>query len=238
LLHGDCLKVMKRIPDGSVDMILSDPPYGKLRLDWDSIIPIEPMWEQLKRVIKLHGAIVMTATQPFTTILISSNLKMFKYCWVWVKTNSSGYQMAKIKPLSRYEDIVVFGNGRIVYYPQMVLRDKPRSGMIWSTSKQIKISGGGVYRVNKTYTHRYPTTVIEVGNVKKKGIKHSTQKPVALMGYLIETYTREDEVVLDFAMGSGTTGVACKNLGRKFIGIDTDLGCVEMARKRIKEECK
>jgi len=233
LLQGDCLERMIEIPDQSIDMVLADPPYGTTACKWDSVIPLESMWKQLKRIIKPNGAIVMTASQPFTTALISSNIKMFKYCWVWVKTKPSGYQIAKIKPLSRYEDIVVFGDGKLIYNPQMVLRDSPRCGMTHRTNNQIKVSGGGVYKKNEVYTHRYPTTVLEISNGSQKNKIHPTQKPIALMEYLIKTYTNEEEIVLDFVMGSGTTGVACKKLNRNFVGIELDRDYFELAKNRV-----
>ncbi len=233
LINGDCLEVMKGILDNSIDMVLADPPYGTTACKWDSIIPFEPMWNQLKRVIKPNGAIIMTASQPFTTALIASNMKMFKYCWVWVKTKPSGYQIAKVKPLSKYEDVAVFGEGRLTYNPQMVLRDSPRRGVVHRTSNQMKVSSGGIYRKYEVYTHRYPTTVLEFSNGSQKDKLHPTQKPVTLMEYLIKTYTNESEIVLDFAMGSGTTGIACKNLNRDFIGIELDKKYFEIAKRRI-----
>jgi len=236
IIHGDCLKEMPKIPDESIDMVLCDPPYGTTACKWDSVISLESMWKQLKRVIKPNGAIVMTASQPFTTVLILSNMKMFKYCWVWVKTKPTGYQIAKIKPLSKHENIVVFGAGRLNYIPQMVLRDKPRVGIVHSTNNQMKVSGGGVYRVNKKYTHKYPTTVIEIANGSQKGKVHPTQKPVALMEYLIKTYTNEGDTVLDFAAGSGTTGVACQNLNRQFILIEKEAKYIEIIKQRLEQE--
>lgn len=233
LFCEDCLEKLSGISE--VDMILADPPYGATACKWDSMIPLEPMWKHLKRVIKSNGAIVMTASQPFTTTLIASNMQMFKYCWIWVKTKPSGYQIAKIKPLSKYEDVTVFGIGKLAYYPQMVLRDSPRTGIVHRTNNQMKVSGGGIYREKKTYTHRYPTTVLKVANGSQKGKFHPTQKPVALMEYLIKTYTNVGETVLDFVMGSGTTGVACMNTGRNFIGIEKEIKYYEIAKDRIKK---
>jgi len=233
LLQGDCLERMKEIESGSVDMILTDPPYGTTACKWDSIIPLEPMWEQLKRVIKPNGAIVMTASQPFTTTLISSNMGMFKYCWVWDKKIPSGMCNAKIQPMRHTEDIIVFFTNKSSYRPQMILRDKPikSGGMTGSLSAGAK----GLKKMNtKTYTHKYPTTLIRFDKIRR-GSVHPTQKPVALMEYLIKTYTNEGETVLDFTMGSGTTGVACANLGREFIGIEKDLDYFNIALTRIEE---
>jgi len=234
LMLGDCLERMKEIPDGSVDLILADPPYGTTACKWDSVIDLPLMWEQLKRVIKPSGAIVMTASQPFTTVLISSNMKMFKYCWIWDKVRGVGFQIAKFRPMMRTEDVVVFGNGNgalATYNPQMVERDKIKKSKCYSSSDSSPLAYND--GLEREYTHKYPTNVIEVSNASQKGKVHPTQKPVALMEYLIRTYTHEGETVLDFTMGSGTTGIACKNTGRKFIGIEKDAGYFEIASKRI-----
>ena len=231
---GDCLDVMPLLEEASVDAVITDPPYNKLACKWDIIIPFVPMWEQLNRVIKKDGAIVMTATQPFTSALIMSNQPMFKYCWVWVKTKPSGYQICKVKPLSKFEDIVVFCQTSPVYNPIMVKRDKPRTGMVHSTNNQMKISGGGVYAKDRTYTHRYPTTVIEVANGSQKGKCHPAQKPVALMEYLIKTYTNEGDTVPDFAAGSFTTAIACINTNRKFICIEKETSYFNKGVDRVK----
>lgn len=235
LIHGDCLEKMTNIKDGSIDMILADPPYGTTACKWDSIIPLEPMWAELKRIIKPNGAIVMTASQPFTTALIASNIKMFKYCWVWDKHIPRGFQVAKYRPMNRHEDVCVFGRGKITYYPIKIKRDKPVKVKNYSkkqSSNEVKYNDK-----NKeyTYTHRNPDTIIEGKWEANKGKLHPTQKPVSLMEYLIKTYTTAEETVLDFTMGSGTTGVACKNLNRNFIGIEMDNNYFEIAKKRISE---
>lgn len=235
LMHGDCLEKMAEIEDGSVDMVLADPPYGTTACKWDSIIPLESMWEQLKRVIKPNGAIVMTASQPFTTTLISSNMKMFRHAWVWNKRFAANYAQAKYSPQKVHEDVCVFAVKRANYYPVMIPRDKPiKKG----ANKGSAIYGGakGLDKKEysgKVYTHKYPETIIKY-NVRAEGPKfHPTQKPLALMEYLIKTYTNEGETVLDFTMGSGTTGVACKNLNRSFIGIEKDDEYFELASNRI-----
>ena len=243
LMLGDCLERMKDIPDGSVDMVLSDPPYGTTACKWDSIIPLEPMWEQLKRVIKPNGAIVMTASQPFTTTLISSNLKMFKYCWYWEKSKASNFPHAPNMPLKIFEDVVVFSMGvvghlsqagvnRVPYNPQgtregttVVKQNQNTSDLKYHRDSQTNHTTG--YRCKR---EGYPTTHLKV---KSENGMHPTQKPVALMEYFIKTYTLEGETVLDFTMGSGTTGVACKNLNRKFIGIEKDEKYFEIAKARI-----
>ena len=192
------------------------------------------MWEQLKRVIKPNGAIVMTASQPFTTTLISSNMKMFKYCWVWDKVNPSGFQIAKYQPMRQHEDVVVFGTGRVDYYPIKTPRDKPKISRHYgkySDSNPI----ANLDNKQRTYTDKHPKTIIISSNADRTNRVHPTQKPVALMEYLIKTYTNEGETVLDFAMGSGTTGVACKNLNRNFIGIELDKEYFKIAEKRINE---
>lgn len=218
LMFGDCLERMKEIPDGSVDMILTDPPYGTTACKWDSIIPLEPMWEQLKRVIKPNGAIVMTASQPFTSVLVSSNLEMYKYCWVWEKSRFANQMLAKIQPLKIHEDIIVFSEGRAPYNPQGLIE----CNKMTKQGKTITSNnGGGIRDTEYKQTHtNYPRTIQKFKSEGKT--VHSTQKPVALMDYLIKTYTNEGETVLDFTMGSGTTGVACVNTGRKFIGVELD----------------
>lgn len=236
LINGDCLEEMKKIESGSVDMVLTDPPYGTTACKWDSIIPLEPMWEQLKRIIKPNGAIVMTASQPFTTALIASNMKMFKYCWVWDKKLPTGGLLCNKRPLRRHEDICVFYNKQVSYNPSM-RKGKPR--------KKGSMAQGGVYNeipqhnaVIKISDEYYPTSILELNHSKMKGRQHPTQKPVALMEYLIRTYTNEDETVLDFTAGSFTTGVACVNLNRKFIGIEMDKNYFDIGVNRIKERIK
>jgi site-specific DNA-methyltransferase (adenine-specific) len=237
LMQGDCLKMLEHVKSGSVDMVLTDPPYGTTACKWDSIIPLEPMWEQLKRIIKPNGAIVMTASQPFTTKLIASNMKMFKYCWVWQKSKATGHLNSKKRPLVKHEDIVVFSKSQPKYNPQGLLKkDKPTISKGNRGLKGIGSSGDvyGLADKDAIQTHsNYPKSIIEM-QVERKPI-HPTQKPVALMEYLIKTYTNEGDTVLDFAMGSGTTGVACENLGRDFIGIELDESYFETARKRISE---
>jgi site-specific DNA-methyltransferase (adenine-specific) len=235
LMLGDCLERMKEIPDGSIDMVMTDPPYGTTACKWDSVIPLEPMWEQLKRIIKPSGAIVMTASQPFTTTLIASNMKMFKYCWVWDKKIPSGMSYARFQPMRRSEDVIVFCVGKTVYNAQMVLRNKPIKG--GGMSKGETTNNQNLKALKKTYTHKNPTNIIEFNKIRRGSI-HPTQKPVALMEYLIRTYTNEGETVLDFTMGSGTTGVACVNLGRSFIGIEMDENYFNIASDRIKGTVK
>lgn len=236
LIHGDCLEKMKEIESGSIDMILTDPPYGTTACKWDSIIPLEPMWEQLKRIIKPNGAIVMTASQPFTTKLISSNYKMFKYCMVYQKTKATNYLQAKKQAMKYHEDVVIFYDAQCTYNPQMVdgrpYKKTHRKGNKDDAVYNKDTRNSGDVTVNNG--QRYPSSVIEkIKNPSGRGQLHPTQKPVALMEYLIKTYTNENEIVLDFTMGSGTTGVACKNLDRKFIGIELDETYFNIAKDRV-----
>ena len=240
-MQGDCLERMKEIPDGSVDMILTDPPYGTTACKWDSIIPLEPMWEQLKRIINPSGAIVMTASQPFTSVLVCSNLKMFKYCWVWEKSKASNFLQAGYMPLKAHEDIVVFcGKGKPTYNPQMVdgkpYSGEKRAGKKGSNSDTVNNVPNPQKRRGSADGKRKPRTVQYFKTAESEGkTSHPTQKPVALMEYLIKTYTNENETVLDFTMGSGTTGVACVNTNRNFIGIELDEVYFNIAKERINE---
>ena len=233
LLKGDCLELMKTIPDGSVDMVLTDPPYGTTQCKWDSVIPFEPMWEQLKRVAKDNAMICLTASQPFSSALIMSNVKMFKHEWIWIKNRGSNFANTVREPMKEHESVLCFSNGKWVYNKQMQER-----------------TGGGLSRSKYKFTVRTETENYgKIGAPKEKqgdlrvpsswqkfntevGL-HPTQKPVALMEYLIKTYTNEGETVLDFTMGSGTTGVAAKNLNRSFIGIELDETYFNIAKDRI-----
>ena len=232
LMLGDCLERMKEIPDGSVDMILADPPYGTTACKWDSVIDLPLMWEQLKRVIKPNGAIVMTASQPFTSKLVMSNPEWFKYSAVWDKVNAASGLHAKIQPMRSHEDVLVFGNGKLNYNPQMELA-KERTDKARSIPNGEAFSGKQSKRVYSNGGKKYPKTIFRFSNANQRGKTHPTQKPVALMEYLIKTYTQEGETVLDFVMGSETTGLAAKNLNRKFIGIEKDETYFKIAQDRI-----
>ena len=235
-LKGNCLDRMKELLDKSIDMILVDPPYGTTTCKWDTVIPLDLMWEQLKRIIKPNGAIVMTAVNPFTSILISSNLKMFKYSLVWRKSKICHFAQAPYRFLTEHEDIVVFSYGgtsknakiRMIYNPQG-LKDchKVCKGKGYSDHRPVKTVQSNYLQIKTGY----PKSILEF---KSDGAKqHPTQKPVALMEYLIKTYTNEKDIVLDFAMGSGTTGLACKNLNRSFIGIELSEKYFQIAKQRI-----
>src|SRR3990167_1537222 len=234
IICGDCLEVMKEIPDKSIDMILTDLPYGTTACEWDTIIPFEPLWEQYKRIIKDNGAIVLTASQPFTSALVMSNIKMFKYEWVWNKITGRGHLVAKHRPMAQHENILVFGNGKVKYNPQMVLMDKPQKGKSMESSR-TSIMGGKTTKESETIirTHKYPKTIITQG-VDGKYV-HPTQKPVALFAYLIKTYTNEGDLILDNCAGSGTTGMACQNLKRNFILIEKEPEYVKIIKKRLNE---
>lgn len=227
LRQGDCLELLKDIPDGSVDLVLTDPPYGTTACKWDSVIPFEPMWAELKRIIKPNGAIVLFGSEPFSSALRMSNIKNYKYDWVWNKRAFSNQMMAKKQPLRVIENIIVFNSN--IYIPQGIVRyDKvTRQG-----SKLTDNLGGGSR--NTSYRQEwtnYPRNLLEYS--KDRPSVHSTQKPVALLEYLIRTYTNEGETVLDFTMGSGSTGVACINTNRNFIGIELDEKYFEIAKRRI-----
>lgn len=229
LRHGDCLELMAGIPDGSVDMILCDLPYGTTACKWDTVIPFEPLWAHYRRVAKRNAAIVLTASQPFTSALIASNIKAFRHCWVWEKSRFANQMLAKVQPLKIHEDVVVFATERPAYNPQGIVECN-------KTTKQgarvTDNNGGGARATQYVQTHtNYPRSVLRFAS--EGNTVHPTQKPVALMEYLIRTYTREGETVLDNCMGSGTTGVACANTGRRFIGIEQDAKYFEIASERI-----
>ena len=234
LMQGDCLEKMKEIESGSVDMVLTDPPYGTTTCKWDSIIPLEPMWDQLKRIIKPNGAIVMTASQPFTSVLIASNINMFKLEWIWEKSKATGHALCKKRPLKAHESVIVFCDGTESYNPQMT-EGKPYKSKL-GKQESAEFSTGTKRNDNKTGL-RYPRSVqyFKTSESERNGYKHPTQKPVALMEYLIKTYTNEGETVLDFTAGSFTTGVACVNINRNFIGIELDKDYFDIGANRIKE---
>lgn len=219
LINADCLDAMKSIEDKSIDMILCDLPYGTTACKWDVVIPFEPLWEQYKRIIKDNGAIVLTASQPFTSALVMSNPKMFKYDWVWEKGKATQHANCRIRPLKAHEDILVFSNGKTIYNPQMAV-GKPYKGRLRIVQTEEWKSYGSKRNDNEGF--RYPRTVLKESSGDRDGRLHPTQKPVALFDYLIKTYTNEGETVLDNCMGSGTAGVACVNTNRKFIGIEKD----------------
>lgn len=231
LWHGDCLELMRDIPDKSIDMILCDLPYGATQCKWDNVIPFEPLWEQYNRVIKNNGAICLFGSEPFSSKLRMSNIKNFKYDWIWSKNRGTGFYHAKQMPLKSHEIISVFYKSLPLYNPQMRAGFKPYkhkrgelSSIYGTDKKEIIVSSDG---------DRYPLSVIQYVSVARGTNVHPTQKPVALLEYLIKTYTNEGETVLDNCMGSGSTGVACVNTNRKFIGIELDENYFEIAKRRI-----
>ena len=239
LMQGDCLELMKDIPDGSVDLILCDLPYGTTACKWDTVIPFEPLWKAYKRIIKHNGAIVLTASQPFTSLLGSSNIQELKYSWIWLKSRATGHLNAKKMPMKSYEDVLVFYRKQplynpqgLIYSPKKVMNSKSDS-LRGSDNKTSTVSGGIKFEeYNQEHTN-YPRQHIDIPSEGKT--VHPTQKPVALMEYLIRTYTNEGETVLDNCMGSGTTGVACVNTNRSFIGMEMDANYFNIAENRINE---
>lgn len=228
--HGDCLELMKDIPDGSIDMILCDLPYGTTQNKWDSVIPLDRLWEQYNRIIKDNGAIVLTAQTPFDKVLGASNLKMLRYEWIWKKTSGTGHLNAKKMPMKNHENILVFYKKLPKYNPQFT-KGKPYDVVYSTHSKNYGKQKDGIRTINDGF--RYPLTVQEFKYDKEK--LHPTQKPVELFEYLIKTYTNEGETVLDNCIGSGTTAIAALNTSRFFIGIEKEKEYVDIANKRIEE---
>lgn len=232
LYNGDCLEVMKDIPDKSIDMILCDLPYGMTQNKWDNCIPLDKLWEQYKRIIKPSGAIVLTAQGLFTAKLIMSQPQLYKYKWIWEKSKSTNFLNAKKQPLRKHEDICVFYKKQPTYHPQMTAGTPYDKGV---RKNQLSGSYGNFLPVHVSSDgERYPTDIIYVKTAESEGeVVHPTQKPVALLEYLIKTYTNECETVLDNCMGSGSTGVACLNTNRNFIGIELDENYFKIAKERL-----
>jgi len=235
LMKGDCLELMSTIEAGSVDMVLCDLPYGTTACKWDAIIPFEALWGQYRRFCKPNAAIVLTASQPFTSALVMSNPKAFKHAWVWNKRFAANFSVAKYQPLKIHEDVLVFSFGKAAYRAQKVQRDVPiKLGKNVAKSGSTNLARAKPEYDGKVYTDKNPESILFYDTRAEGQIKsHPTQKPVALMEYLIRTYTNEGDTVLDNTMGSGTTGVACANTGRKFIGIEMDAGYFEIATQRV-----
>ncbi|WAX23321.1 DNA methyltransferase [Staphylococcus phage vB_SauM_VL10] len=262
IYNEDCLEGMKKIPDKSIDMILCDLPYEVTSLKWDKIIPLDKLWKQYERIIKDGGAIVLTATQPFTSKLVMSNPKLFKYEWIWEKQKANNFMNAKYQPLKYHENILVFGKGRVNYYPQkykvleieeitemnkkeltnlMKSRDYDRFGKVdkrkvISHSQSNKDYLGVKINRNRTKDtgYRNPKSVLKI-NKEVHGLVHPTQKPVALFEYLVKTYSNEGDIVLDNCMGSGTTAIACMNTNRNYIGFELDEEYYSLANERIEK---
>ena len=248
LYNGDCLELMKDIPDKSIDMILCDLPYGTTALSWDSIIPFEPLWEQYERIIKDNGIIALFGVEPFTSLLITSNLSMYRYSWIWKKETATGHLNANYKPLNITEDICIFSKGTVGSLSKNPIKYYPLG--LKEVNKQKKNNPNSTWRKNKGYNTSnnklnsdkpfiqkytgYPNNILEFKRDKEK--LHPTQKPVALLEYLIKTYTNEGDIVLDNTMGSGSTGVACVNTKRNFIGMELDETYFNIAKERIEKE--
>lgn len=250
LRQGDCLEVMKSIEDKSVDMILCDLPYGTTALSWDKIINLKTLWEEYERIIKDNGIIALFSMEPFTSLLITSNLNMYRYSWIWKKETATGHLNANYKPLNITEDVCVFSRGTvgslsknpIIYYPiglkEVNIQKKNNPNSTWRKNKGYN-SSNNLLNSDKPFVQKYtgyPNNILEFKRDKEK--LHPTQKPVALMEYLIKTYTNEGELVLDNCMGSGSTGVACINTGRDFIGIELDENYFNIAKDRINNTLK
>jgi DNA modification methylase len=247
LLHGDCLELMKDIPDKSIDMILCDLPYGTTACKWDVVIPFEPLWEQYKRIIKGRGCIALFGSEPFSSHLRMSNLDQYKYDWIWDKNYGANFMALKYMPLLTNENISIFSAGganngskiKMNYYPIME-NQKERTYSLNKYTSKIKNPKSFGFLNKETVSgikrdKKYPKSVLHFSNANKKGRVHPTQKPVALLEYLILTYTLENETVLDNCMGSGSTGIACVNTNRKFIGIEKDDKYFEIAKNRIEK---
>ena len=241
LYKGDCLVEMNKIADKSVDMILCDLPYEIVNQKWDKIIPFDKLWEQYKRIITDKGAIVLFGQEPFSSKLRCSNLEWYRYDWIWDKTHCSNFQVMNYQCGRQHELISIFSKGKACYtsnnnsmnyYPQKTKRDKPsRNGGGLNTCKMLH--GNNMQKIDKIYTEKNPTSIIQFKVVPPKERLHPTQKPIALLEYLIKTYTNENEIVLDNCMGSGSTAIACLNTNRNFIGIEKDDNYFEIAEKRI-----
>ena len=242
LIKGDCLEVMKSIPDGSIDAIITDPPYGTTACKWDSVIDFGLMWEQLNRIIKPNGAIVLFGSEPFSSALRMSNIKNYKYDWIWQKDKAGNFALANKHPMKYHEIVSVFYNKQCLYNKQMIERSEggkkrnktPHNYNNKKVDSSInnELSRKSLGVVNYDINTKNPSTILKYN--KQVGL-HPTQKPIALMEYLIKTYTNEGETVLDFTMGSGSTMVACDNLNRNGIGIEMDEAYFKIAEQRIKQ---
>jgi site-specific DNA-methyltransferase (adenine-specific) len=243
LYHGDCLEIMPTLPAQSVDAIIADLPYGTTACKWDTVIPFAPLWAEYKRLIKPRGAVVLFSRQPFTSLLVTSNLDWFKYEWIWDKVLHTEFHAAKYRPLNKHETILVFspagasyGSTNLMsYFPVMTSRDRARitKGGYVQNRKNPKSNRLNQVMPPALHAERYPTSIIECSNADHSNRTHPTQKPVALLEYLVRTYTNPGDTVMDNTMGSGTTGVACVQTGRRFVGIEKDAKYFAIARQRI-----
>lgn len=233
IYNGDCLELMPHIATGSIDMILCDLPYGSTQCKWDIIIPLEKLWEQYNRIVKQNGAIVLFGAEPFSSMLRVSNIKQFKYDWIWDKKKAPNFRGVKFQPLIPYEVISVFNSTR--YNPQMTKGKLRQKGGYYSEHEQA-LSSGTVAKFNDDY---YPKAILEFSKANNKDARlHPTQKPIDLCEYLIKTYTNEGEIILDNCIGSGTSSIACINTNRKFIGIEKEIKYCNIANERINNHSK
>jgi len=237
ILLGDCLELMKDIPNGSIDMILCDLPYGTTACKWDTIIPFDKLWEQYERIIKPNGAIVLTASQPFASALIMSNPKLFRYEWIWDKIIPTGFTMANYRPMTNHENVLVFSKGKMTYTPnggyikfnpQKTKRDKPIKGYAVTSKFLHDVEFDKQERI---YDEKCPMSIIQFKKDKKRG--HTSQKPIALFEYLIKSYSDENDLILDNTAGSGTTAIACLNTNRQFIVMEKEPNYFEKIKKRV-----
>ena len=234
IVRGDCLDVLKGIPSGTIDMVLADPPFGTTRCKWDTIIPLDPMWVELRRVLKPRGVIILMSAQPFTSVLVCSNLKMFKYDIVWEKPNATGFLNAKKMPLRAHETALVFYDKLPTFNPQMTHGHERKVTKRKTVNSECY--GKALNLSEYDSTSRYPRSVQVFSSDKQKGSFHPTQKPVELMDWLIKSYSNAGDIVLDFCMGSGTAGVAAVRNGREFVGIEQDAEYFDIAKQRIEQE--
>ncbi len=235
-VNADCFDVFPFIEDKSIDAIICDLPYGTTACKWDSVLPFDLMWEQLNRIIKPNGAIVLFGSQPFTSTLIVSNLKMYRHQWIWKKSRPANFMNANYQPMKYHEDVLVFGLNKVNYYPIKFKGNKNHASTARSGSSNIYGLSENKAGVD-TNDMKYPSSIIEIKSTDSTKNLHPTQKPVALMEYLIKTYTNENETVLDFTMGSGTTNLACIKLKRKSIGIEKEKQYYDVAVRRASEYC-
>ena len=233
LLNGDCLQLMEAIPDDSIDMVLCDMPYGATECKWDKTLDLSEVWKHINRITKNNAAICLFSAQPFTSILINSNLKNYRTEWIWEKPAATGFLNAKIQPLRAHENIIVFYRKKPTYNPQMTHGHKRKTASRKNVNSECY--GDAIKMQHYDSTSRYPRDVIIFPSDKQLISLHPTQKPVSLCEYFIKTYSNENDVILDFTMGSGTTGIACLNTNRKFIGIEKDDKYFELANQRIKQ---
>jgi len=231
LFHGDCLDILPALDPQSIDAIICDPPYGTTACKWDSVIPFDRMWAGIKRVLRPRGACVLFGSQPFTSALVMSNIKWFRHHWVWQKTKATNYVKARHMPMRYHEDICVFSSAGVRYYPQM------RAGKAWNRTYRYRNKPDAIIQDTRTAgkqssgAGRFPSSVLLFAG--DGGKLHPTQKPLALLEYLVRTYANVGDTVLDFCYGSGTTGAACGNLGRRFVGVELDQAYYEQGRERI-----